>query len=49
MKELTKLCVYMNRKTGIRGGKYRNLNLEFEIEVTKPLSLLATAEHFGCT
>lgn len=35
--ELTKLSVYMSSNTGIRGSKYRNLNVEFEIEVTKPL------------
>lgn len=49
VKELIKLSVYMNRSRGIRGSKYRNLNLEFEIEVTKPLSLLATTECFCCT
>lgn len=48
--ELTKLSVYMSSTTtGIRGSKYRNLNLEFGIEVTKPLYLLATTECFCCT
>lgn len=46
--ELTKLSVYINGNRGIRGSKYRNLNLEFEIEVSKPLYLLAATECFCC-
>lgn len=47
--ELIKLSEYMDRDTGIGQSKYRNPNFKFEIEVTKPLYLLATTEHFCCT